>query len=320
MSSEPRSRRLADAVLHEFGSILAASMSRFGEVDRDLLLAALAFQAGNLVLRAIAWRNVLAAAYPEERVPLLGVGASYAAGMALNGFVPARAGEGLKVALARTQIRNSSVVTIGAAGSVVLLLDLLLAGLFVVAIWWQGALPAMPHVGFVAQVAGHPYLAASLALGLAAAGVLLGRHIGRRGRNVAEKLARGGAILRTPGAYLRKVVLVQLGAWTCRVGVAFSLLGAFGLHASIPLALLVIVAGGASTLAPATPGGAGTQQLLLVYALGKAASASAALSFAIGMQVGITAVNTTIGIAAVMVLTRTLHPVRAVRSGFRAQA
>jgi uncharacterized membrane protein YbhN (UPF0104 family) len=307
-------------MLSEFTSLLAAAVTRFGRVDRDVLAVALAFQAGNLVFRATAWRNVLAAAYPEERVPLLGVGASYAAGMALNGFVPARAGEALKVALARTQIRDSSVVTIAATGAVMLILDAVLGALFLAVAWWCGVLPAAPHLGALDYLGAHPLAVAALALGLAVVVALVVRRVRSGARRFAGKLARGGAILRTPGAYLAKVVLPQLGAWACRVGVAFSLLLAFGLPATIPLALLVVVAGGASTLAPGTPGGAGTQQLLLVYALGTAASASAALSFSIGMQIGVTAVNTLIGIAAVMLLARTLHPLRAMRVGLRARA
>ena len=305
---------------HGFSSLLAAFAVHLERVDRDVLLIALAFQLGNLVFRATAWRNVLAAAYPEERVPLLGIGASYAAGMALNGFVPARAGEALKVALARTQIRNSSVVTIAAGGAVMLILDAVLGALFLVGAWWWGVLPSPPHVGVVAWIEARPVVAACVALALVAVVGFVGRRIRTRVRRILGKVARGGAILRTPGAYFGKVALPQFGAWACRVGVAFSLLVAFGLPATIPLALLVVVAGGASTLAPGAPGGAGTQQLLLVYALGSAASASAALSFSIGLQVGVTVVNTLIGIAAAMVLARTLNPLRAARAGLRARA
>jgi glycosyltransferase 2 family protein len=306
-------------VLHDFTSLLAASASRFGHVDGDLLALALALQAANLLLRATAWRNVLVAAYPEERVPLLGVGASYVAGTALNSLAPARAGEALKVALARTQVRSSSVVTIAAAGSVVLVLDAIVGAGFLAAAWQSHALPHGPHLSVLAHVRAHP-AAAAIAAVVVAAGVAFAAHrLGCHARRLARKLVQGCTILRTPGLYARRVALPQLGAWACRVGVAFSLLLAFGLHATIPLALVVVVAGSASNLAPATPGGAGTQQLLLVYALGGAASASAALSFSIGMQVGLTAVNAFVGLAAVMLLARTLHPLRAVRAGLSAR-
>ena len=94
------------------------------------------------------------------------------------------------------------------------------------------------------------------------------------------------------------------------------MLAAFGLPATLPLAAIVVVAGGLSTLVPATPGGAGTQQLLIVYALHSAVSAASALSFSIGMQVGITAVNTLVGLAGLALLLGTLRP-GAVRAALR---
>jgi uncharacterized membrane protein YbhN (UPF0104 family) len=124
-----------------------------------------------------------------------------------------------------------------------------------------------------------------------------------------------GAVLRTPARYLRRVAAVQAVAWGCRIAVVMLLLHAFGLDASLPVAALVMVLCGMSTLVPLTPGGAGTQQVMLAYALGQAASAAVVLSFSVGMQVGVTAVNATLGVAAAMVAFRTARPIAAIRSG-----
>jgi hypothetical protein len=86
------------------------------------------------------------------------------------------------------------------------------------------------------------------------------------------------------------------------------MLAAFGVPATLPIAGLVVVASGMSTLVPATPGGAGAQQLLVVVALQQVASAASALSFSIGMQVGVTLVNTAIGILAMTLVFRTMRP------------
>ena len=109
-------------------------------------------------------------------------------------------------------------------------------------------------------------------------------------------------------ARARRVVPYQAGAWVCRLGTAFAMLTAFGVPASLPIAGLVVVASGASTLVPATPGGAGTQQLLIVLALQHVASAASALSFSIGMQLGVTLVNTLVGLIAVGLVFGTLRP------------
>jgi hypothetical protein len=94
-------------------------------------------------------------------------------------------------------------------------------------------------------------------------------------------------------------------------------MAAFGLPATVTGAAVVMVLCGASTLVPLTPGGAGTQQVMVTFALSQAATAAAVLSFSIGMQAGITAVNALLGVAAGMVAFRTLHPIAAIRAGVR---
>lgn len=125
------------------------------------------------------------------------------------------------------------------------------------------------------------------------------------------------AILGTPRRYATDVVPVQISAWVCRVGAAFFLLAAFQLPATVPAALVVVMAGGLATLVP-TPGGVGTQQVLLVYVLHTTASTAAVVSFSFGMQAAVTTLNACIGLAAAMLLFRTVRPGAAVRARVRA--
>jgi ABC-2 type transporter len=60
--------------------------------------------------------------------------------------------------------------------------------------------------------------------------------------------------------------------------------------------------------------GAGSQQILATYALQGVISTAAAVSFSVSMQVGVTAVNTAVGLAATMLLFRTMRPIAAARS------
>jgi uncharacterized membrane protein YbhN (UPF0104 family) len=286
-----------------WSGVTATGFGRSSSPRWRWLAVALALQVANLGFRAFAWRNVLAAAYPRARIRLLDVGAAYAAGVALNAYTPARAGEALKVALLRLRLPGSSITAVAASSSVILVFDALMGGALLVAAWALGAVPGLPHPSPEA------------ALGIVAVAVLAAASL-RIFPRMRARLREGGAILATPDAYLRRVVPAQLGAWACRLGVAFSLLAAFGLRATVPNAALVVVAGGLSTLVPATPGGAGTQQLLVVYALQKTASAASALSFSIGMQVGVTIVNTFVGIAGLALILRTLRPT-AVRAAIR---
>ena len=72
---------------------LGAVSDRIAALDGRWIAVALVFHLGNLGFRALAWRAILAAAYPGARIRLLDVGAAYAAGVALNAYVPARGGE-----------------------------------------------------------------------------------------------------------------------------------------------------------------------------------------------------------------------------------
>jgi uncharacterized membrane protein YbhN (UPF0104 family) len=135
--------------------------------------------------------------------------------------------------------------------------------------------------------------------------------------SVWAQARQGGAILRTPTRYACRVAAVQAAAWLCRIGVVVCLLAAFGLDADPLVAAMVMILCGVSTLVPLTPGGAGTQQVMLAYALSQTATAAAVVSFSVGMQAGITAVNALLGLGAAMVAFRTLRPAAALRSAWR---
>lgn len=299
-------------------SSLDWATDRLFGLDPRYLAGALAFQLGIIAFRAVAWRNVLCAAYPAERVSFVGVAAAYAVGVALNGLVPARGGEAAKIALIRFQLPRSSVPTIAASASVILLLDTAIGAALVgvaVASGATASLPAPPGLEAASGLAAaHPLVALGAALGGGVLAWLGVRRLVPRLAGLRRQLSQGVTVLRTPGRYIRGVALPQLGAWLCRVGVVLFLLAAFGLPATVPVALLVIVLGGLSTAIPGAPGGLGTQQLLLVYALRETASAASVLSFSLGMQAGVTVMNTLLGLAAAMLVFRTLRPVAAIRS------
>jgi uncharacterized membrane protein YbhN (UPF0104 family) len=297
---------------------LASVFSSIGDVDGRWLAPALLLHLANHVLRSVAWRNVLAAAYPARRVPLLTVASAYAVGVGLNALLPGRGGDAAKVALLRGGLPGSSVATIASTMSVLVLFDLVAATLLVLALALGGAVPFAPSPPSAPGWLGDHLL---LAAGALVAGACLLALVLRRLRRPLGRLWAqaqvGGAILRTPSAYVHRVALVQAGAWCCRIGVVFSLLAAFGLPASISGAALVMVLTGASTLVPLTPGGAGTQQVVLAYVLSERATTAAVLAFSVGMQAGITAVNAVLGVTAAMVAFRTLRPLSATRSMLR---
>lgn len=286
---------------------LEAAGERVAALDGRFLLVALALQLGSLGLRAVVWRNVLAAAYPDRRVPLASVAGSYAVGVALNAFLPARGGEIVKLALVRSRIHGSTIPTVASTLSVVLLLDALLGGVLLLVLVALGVapIPPIPSIGIL-PIAG--------AGALLAVGCVAFRFCPRPARSFLAHVAQGAAVLKTPGRYLRTVAPFQLAAWSCRIGVSFFVLYAFGIHAGIAAAALVVVLNGLATVVP-VPGGVGTQQVLAAYALRGLVPLAGAVSFSIGMQVGVTTVNTLVGLTALMLMFRTMRPLGALRSG-----
>jgi uncharacterized membrane protein YbhN (UPF0104 family) len=290
---------------------------KFAAVDPRLLVLAAVLHVSNHILRSFAWRNILTAAYPDRRVSFTGVTAAYASGVALNAVIPARGGDAVKLAVARAEIRGSSLTTIGATITVLLPFDLLAAAATLLIVALAGDAPlsvdlaSAPAAG--GWLTGNLVLATLIAAGGVVGGALAVRFLRPRIRQVWQRIRQGGAILSTPRRYLLQVALPQAIAWVCRIAVVMSLLAAFGLPASPMLAALVMVVAGASTIVPLTPGGAGTQQVLLAYALSEAASGAAVVSFSIGMQAGVTAVNALLGIGAAMVACRSLRAVSVLR-------
>ena len=279
--------------------VLESASDRFGRLDGRFLVAALVLQLGTLAFRSFAWRGVLVAAYPGRQVRVLSVAGAYAAGVAMNAFTPARGGELAKVLIARTQIVGSTVPTLAASLAVVTVVDGLIGSALLGVLWATGTVA----VGLGA-----------LGLAVGAAGIALAFRLRPEPmRRLARRAAQGLRIVRQPGRYACTVLPFQVVAWACRIGVVWLVLAAFGIRTSLATAALVVVLNGASTFVP-VPGGAGTQQVLATFALQGAVSTAAAVSFSLGLQVGVTAVNVTVGVAAMMLLFRTARPAGALRS------
>jgi uncharacterized protein (TIRG00374 family) len=92
-----------------------------------------------------------------------------------------------------------------------------------------------------------------------------------------------------------------------RIASVYYFLVAFSVHASIHNALLALVVDSLATLFPATPGGAGTKQGLIVFLFaGQAISASLLLAFSVGMNIAVVVFNVILGGTCMYLMARTL--------------
>jgi uncharacterized membrane protein YbhN (UPF0104 family) len=288
-----------------------AVLERLEGLDARLLAPALALQLGVLVLRAVAWRNVLVSAC-RQRIPVLSVVCAYSAGVALNGFLPARGGEAAKVALVRAQVPGSNVATIAGSLPVVGLLDSLIIGAILGTLWSTGASPSLP-LPSLPEPRQLALVVAAVVAGGTLAVVLASRRFSFGVRPVLAAALEGLRILRNPWRVVTSVLPWLVSAWACRIGAIYLALEAFHIHAGLAAAALVVVLSGASTAVP-VPGGGGSQQLFATWALRGAVPAAGAISFSFVVQLGVTALNTAVGLAGAMVLFRTLRPRAALRA------
>jgi uncharacterized membrane protein YbhN (UPF0104 family) len=278
----------------------------------DALGIALALHMLRLTARTFAWRNILRAAFPGERVPRRTVFGAYVAGVGVNSILPARGGDVLKALLVKRRVPASNYPTIAATLIVETLFDTVVGLAFLIWALQLGVLPGLAVLDKLPSIdwswpAQHPQLFAVVAGSVAAGALLLGFRLARRVREFRRRVAQGFAIVRTPWRYLREVVVWQALSWVLRVLSILWFLDAFGLTRRLHNAFLVQVVQSLSTLLPFTPGGAGTQQGFLVYVFRGQSSTTSVLSFSVGMNVALTALNVAVGFAAIALMLKTLR-------------
>ncbi len=269
------------------------------------LLCLLAMQ----LARAWAWRNVLRAAYPGQRIPFLPLSAAYLAGAGINAVVPAHAGDVTKVFLVKRQVPGSSYPAVTSSFLVQTIFDTSVGLLVLAYAITQGLLPPLPQIPDLPAFeisfwAEHPktfaIVVAATLIAIAVAIYLLAHRV----RRFWDRVKQGVAILTQPRRYLREVAAWQGVGWLCRFAAFWLFLEAFGIGGSVGNVMLVMSVQAIANIVPFTPGGAGAQQALLVATL-SGPSRTAVLSFSVGTQIAMAAWSVVLGFAAILLVFRT---------------
>lgn len=282
-----------DASLDRFLHAAETFFANLAEIAWGYLAAALLLSLALQLARAHGWANALRAAYPRSRVSETGVAASFLVGAGMNGILPARGGDALKIVLAKRSVEGSSYPTIASSFAVLAPFDTAMGLLVLLYAITQGLLPRPPQLPHLPAFeisfwAAHPdaLMLALTLLGIAAVAVIavLSRHV----ESFWQRVKQGVVIFREPARYLRQVAGWQLAGWLCRFASFWFFLEAFHVGGSIQNVLLVMSVQSISGALPFTPGGAGAQQALLVATLG-GASRAVILSYSVGQQLAVTA-------------------------------
>ncbi len=277
------------------------------------MLLAIVAHVARLGCTSLAWRNVLAAAYPKQQVARLPIFGAYLAGVGVNAIVPIRAGDAVRVVIAHRAVEGSTYTTIVSSTLVLTIFDIAAAAsLLAWAALTQDALPGfgdLPNLASFdfAWLLDRPLTAELVLAGFLIALFAVGYWISGHVANFRDRVRQGVAVLRSPARYLRTVAAWQAADWALRLVTIWFLLDAFGIPQSLENVLLVQVSSSVATLIPLTPAGIGTEQAFLLYVFQGAVSSSDLLAFSVGAKLTTVATNVVVGFTAIALTLRTFR-------------
>ena len=262
-------------------------------VSLPILILGLAFQAAQTVFVALAWRNILRAAYPDGGVQYDKTLAYYAGGNGLNAFLPASAGTVAMLGLFRTNIKGATVP--GLLGATVVE-NIFFAVMGVAVYLWlflSAAGSFDVHFSWL-----HDHWPAAILLLLAAAALiaLVVRMLWHKLKHTWETAKEGGAILADRRKFAVQVVGVEAISYAARMGVNATFMYAFDIPVSLTNVFLIVAAASISSTVAVLPGAVGAQTALANIVLAPVASAAAISAYSVGQAVITTAFNIVFGL------------------------
>lgn len=289
-----------------------AFLDQIGSVAFVPLALAIGCHLLKMACTSRAWRNVLAAAYPEERVPWISIYAAYLAGVGINAIIPARAGDAVRIVLAHRAIPGSTYTTVVSSTLVLSLFDLFAATSLLTWALTTGELPGLDVLPRLrsfdfAWLFGRPLLFELTVAGVLVALGVVAFWIAGHVADFRERVAQAFRVLSPPTRYLRRVAVWQAADWGLRLMTIWFLLAAFHIPQTLENAALTQVSTSVATLLPITPAGVGTEQAFLLYALSGVASASVLLAFSVGAKLTLTITNVVAGFTAIVLTLRTVR-------------
>jgi uncharacterized membrane protein YbhN (UPF0104 family) len=266
-------------------------------IDVEYLVAGFALQTVQTTLTALAWFFILRAGFPEGGPGYLQVLAAYAAGVAMNGFLPANIGTFVMLLMFVAMIPLATLSGV-LGGMVVQKIFFTVAATFV-------------YIYLFLSVAGslelqlnllhdHPVLVPLLLAGGALLLLILARTFWGRLKGLWEQAKQGGAILARPRDYLIRVALPSLGAWLAKLGVTAVFLAAYSIPVTFHTVMSIIGGNSLSNTVSATPGGVGVNQAINAASLSDETDTATATAYSLGQQLSVTAWNVAFALAVVV--------------------
>lgn len=269
------------------------------EISLGYILLGCLFQGLQTVLTALGWYGILRYAYPGG-VTYMPVLASYAAGVALNNFVPANLGTFVTLLMFVAIVQRATFPGV-LAGYVVQKLFYFVIGTFIY-LYLFSQVAGSFDFQFGNEwdaLSGHP----ALVLGIVGSGLFLAaillRIFWRWVKVLWAKAREGAAILGDLGAYVRLVLLPQIGGYAAKVGVIIVFLAAYGIPVTFGSVMSVLGSNQLANILSFTPGGVGVNQAFNTFALDSYTDSTTATAYSVAQQLVTTAFN--VGFAVILI-------------------
>jgi uncharacterized membrane protein YbhN (UPF0104 family) len=258
------------------------------EISLGYLVAGLAAQTIQTTFTALAWLPILRYAYPNAEIPFKPVLASYAVGVALNGFLPANIGTFVMMFLFLTFIPGSTFPGVF-AGWLVHKIFFTLAGGFV----YLYLFLSVPEAWDIelGNISDHPFFAVIIIGGAAILLLIVGRIFWQKVKKLWEKAKAGGRILSYPRVYFLRVFLPELVGWSAKLAVTGIFLAAYGIPVTFHTIMSVIGGNSVANVASFTPGAVGITQAVNTASLSDVTDPTTAAAYSLGQQLIVTAWN-----------------------------
>ena len=261
------------------------------EISIGYIILGCFFQGLQTVLTALGWYGILRYAYPGG-VTYMPVLAAYATGVALNNFVPANMGTFVMLLMYVAIVKGATFPGV-LGGYVVQKIFYVVIGTLIY-IYLFSAVAGSFDYQFGNEwdsVSGHPVLVLGIAAGAIFLVAILLRLFWAWVKKMWAKAMQGAAILGDLGAYVKFVLLPQMGGYAAKVMVIVVFLAAYGIPVTFGSVMSVLGSNQLANLVSFTPGGIGVNQAFNTFALDSYTDSTTATAYSLGQQLITTAFN-----------------------------
>jgi uncharacterized membrane protein YbhN (UPF0104 family) len=255
-------------VLNLFGVDVVGWLKDLWEQIKDVpagyIVAGLAFQSGQTLFAGLSYYGILRAAYPGQ-VQFWPVVTAYAAGVAMNNFLPANIGTFATLVMFVAIIPGATFAG-SLAAYLVQKIFFTIAGTFVY-LYLFLSVPGSFDASGLGNISENPVATVAIAVGAVLLIVLLARIFWRQVKKLWEKAKQGGVILSRPKEYLTHAFLPSLLSWLCKLAVIGIFLAAFAIPVTFESVMWVTGSGSLANVVSVTPGAVGITQATNALAL-----------------------------------------------------